>query len=231
MANEFNVYKGTDGSWTTAGNWTQGAPAAGDNLIISKDTTTAIIGGDQDADLLASLTVETGHAAAIGTTAIPLQVQATLANIFGTGSIHLTGTIATLNLANGTNTHLGYDNAGTNAAALTTVVVTSGSPRIVNSAITTCTVSGGTLTYGDPGRATTAITTLNLKGSGKCVYNSNATITAANLYGGTLDLSQETRAVTITTLTVYGSCTILDPNKRLTVTTLALSKGVTVSFS
>lgn len=231
MANEFNVYSGTDGVWTTAGNWTQGAPAASDNLIITSATTTTIVGGNYDADLLASLTVESGHAAQIGTVAIPLEVQATVVNLLGTGVTHITGTLVTLNFANGYNAHIGYDGVGSAAATLTNVNVVSGQLRVVNSAITAVKVGGGTLVYGDPGRGTTAITTLTLRPGGKVYYNSSATITTLALYGGIFDLSADTRAFTCTNVNVYGNVTVIDPHKRLNTVAFAYTSGGTISFS
>lgn len=230
MANTFNVWKGATAVFETAGNWTQHTPAAADELIIPRDSAQAITGGDYDAYLLASFTVEYGYSQSIGTTAVPLQIQATAATINGTGPTYLSGTIATLTLANGTNIHIGYDNAGTTACALTTVSVESGSSRIVNSAITTLNLAGGTLNYGDPGRGTTAVATVNHYG-GTLVYNSNATIGGYNAHAGVLDLSKDSRAVIITTLNLYGTFSVIDPNNRLTITNIIKMRGGTLSFT
>ncbi|MBE3039724.1 MAG: hypothetical protein IMZ62_13055 [Chloroflexi bacterium] len=232
MASEYNFWSGTTAVWATAGNWSQGAPVTADQVIIPRDSTQAITGGDFTTGVtLASFTTEAGHSAALGSAAVPVQVVATIANILGSGATYLSGTLTTLNLANGSQVHIGYDNAGTAAAALTTVNMLSGTARIVNSAITTCTIGGGTLTYGDPGRGTVAITTLTIEGTGKVVYNSNATIVTLNGRRGTLDLSGDTRAVTITTLNAWPGLRIIDPQKRLSVTTLVPQAGLTMNFS
>lgn len=80
-----------------------------------------------------------------------------------------------------------------------------------DSALATLYQYGGTLT-----QQAGAITTAYVEG-GTLVYNSTGTITTAEVRG-TLDLSGDTRALTITTLKLYAGGSFLDPNRRATLT-------------
>lgn len=91
-------------------------------------------------------------------------------------------------------------------------------------------------------RGDNPVTTCTIDGAGaKLDLRSSGTITTLNLYdGATLDVSLNPTGVTITTINVYGPCTLLDPNGKLTVTnaitnwsqvtaTLSPKRGVTLS--
>ena len=220
MANEINVWAGTTNAYATAGNWTLHVPLITENVIIPKDSTQAIAGSDQDAVALSSFTEEYGYSSTIGSRAVPLLLQATAATLAGTGAKYIGGTLTTLTLANGQNTNI------IDETVVTTLNVISGTPNYRGANLTTATVLGGTLTYGESGKATTTVATLNIRDSARCVYNSSGTVTACNL-DGILDLSGDARAVTITTLTVGPDAQIIDPNKRLTITNaVVLAQGV-----
>lgn len=95
---------------------------------------------------------------------------------------------------------------------LTTGIQTGGKVE-TNSAMTTVTKTGGTLTHNSG-----AITTLT-NDSGTVVYNGTGTITNyTGADGSVLDLSQDIRALTITNCTLYKGAKIIDPNKRVTWT-------------
>lgn len=98
-------------------------------------------------------------------------------------------------------------------ANVTATTITKGDgTMILRCAATTVTNDEGTVTHWAG-----AITTLN--NSATWNENGTGTITTANLYDrSVLDLSGATGAITITTLNVFGLVTILDPNKRLTIT-------------
>jgi len=218
--------------WTTAANWLPAAePLTTDHVIIGKASAYGITGAYADerptaGGTLGSFLVEAGFTQAIGTRENPLNIEATIAAILGTGAIYLTGTMATLTLANGANTNI-VDCEG-EVPAVTTLNMISGTARHTDGAITTVNAEGGALTYGTAGKCTTAITTLNIKTGARVYYNSNATIATLNGYpGGYLDLSGESRALTITTFNWWEGFHVYDPFKRLTATTVARQTGGT----
>jgi hypothetical protein len=235
MANEINVYVGgTAGNtttWKLDGNWSAGhEPADGttENAIVAKDTAYGITGVDDDAYELGSLTVEQGYGSGIGTRAVPLMLQTQTVRLLGGSYVYLTITHAsdtTFYVANCSNVNL------IDACKVTNFNQASGTCRIPASAVTVAIVSGGRLIYGDPGKGAVAITTLTINDTGTVEYNSNQTITTLNLRKGTLDLSKDSRAETVTTLNLWPGGKILDPAKRLTVTTLAPQAGGTLSLS
>lgn len=101
-------------------------------------------------------------------------------------------------------------------ATLTTINKVGGL-LIINSAATTITQTGGTLTI----QGTGAVTTLNLRDAGQCFYNTTGTLTTLNIAGESepvIDFSQDMRAKTVTTTNRYGLSKIRDPFKVVTFT-------------
>lgn len=93
--------------------------------------------------------------------------------------------------------------------------------------VTTSTVNGGTLQT--EGAFTT--TTLNQTG-GTVTQNATGTaITAANIYGGTLDFTGSNQARTVTTLTVYRGATVRGLNSSIITLTndLVATQGCTIT--
>ena len=88
---------------------------------------------------------------------------------------------------------------------------------------TTLNMHGGTYrqALGNP-------TTLNLHG-GTFYFNSNSTITTCNLYGGTLDTSEDGRAKNITTINIYGG-TVNDPGNLLSAADWVFQVGTSRNF-
>lgn len=123
-----------------------------------------------------------------------------------------TATVATLRVGYTTNQQ-GDSEVTAGAGTTLTTIVQSGGTLTTNSAFTTATVSGGTLHH-DAGTATTLYVS-----DGACVYRSEGTLTTCEVRnGGTLDLSRDLRARTITNLTVYSGGTYRDPADTATVT-------------
>lgn len=238
MAAVVRQWVGTTTVFATAGNWLPATvPLTTDPITIPKGATYGIAGiynafypvtsGDYP-----SFTYEAGCSVAIGSRQNPLWLVLTAStghlDLYGSGACYFTGTFPIINVANGQNFNI-VDVEGV-APTLTTANIFSGALRITTGAITAANILAGTLTYGDAGKCVTAITTLTLDSAGKCVYNSNQNITTINLHG-TLDLSGDSRTFTAATVNWYPGGKIIDPHKRLTITTLTPAKGLTLSAS
>ena len=218
---------GNETTYTTAANWSLGsAPAGTNDVIIPKDAAYNITGSDQSSTALASFTIEDGCGITIGTGAVPLLIQATVCTLGNSGTVNIGGTIPTLTLKGSGATVI------PTGATLTTVNVIAGSPQVL-SAATTMTVSGGNVTWGYCGVSEIALGTVNVEGSGRCIYNSSGLLGIANVKnGGTLDGSGDLRTTTITTTNFYRGGIIKDPYLRFTYTNkIDLKDGATVTAS
>lgn len=92
MANETNLYVGTDGDFdiTNAAQWSDGAVAAGDNGVIPKGTSGDITDNlAATGTLFASFNIEKGNTIDMATNLAPLQIDTSLATIGGTGDMFL----------------------------------------------------------------------------------------------------------------------------------------------
>ncbi len=107
----------------------------------------------------------------------------------------------------------------------TTTVTVDGGTVISHCASAEMTITKGTVTH-----LNNAITTLNING-GRIYYNSDNAPTAVNLYGGVLDLSQDSRALTIGTINLWKGGKIYDPSNKLTITTLNRKVGGTTAIA
>lgn len=128
-------------------------------------------------------------------------------------------TIATLNESYKSNQSGDATVVCGSACTLTTINKTGGNLTI-NSNVTTLTNNAGETII-----AAGAPTTINAYG-GQVRDRSTGTRTAVNVFGGAeYDGSQDLRAATVTTLTVYDGAIVKDPGKRLTFTNPIVVRG------
>lgn len=136
-----------------------------------------------------------------------------------------TAGFTTITIASG-NVWLGEGVKQSNGSDAITALHHAGGTTINSSGVVTVNLMAGTYT-----QQKGVVTNLNLFG-GRYYANSTDTITAAVLYSGVLDLSQDRRAKTVTTLTIHVGASIYDPANILTVTNpLVRAKGGTLSLT
>lgn len=126
-------------------------------------------------------------------------------------STDTTTTVGTVNVAKGATVTIG-------SPTIITTLLSSGTTQLF-SPITTLTVDDGTTTLMN----SATVTTLTVR-SGTFVHKSNGTITTAVVGPGTIDLSQDMRTKTITSLQLNLSGIMLKPYPTVTIT-----NGVTLN--
>ena len=163
--------------------------------------------------------IKTGQSQEIGCASVQLRGTSITSLIIHNGSVDLavnaghTATVTLLQVAGGT------VRTGT-GCTVTTCQVNGGTVEMLKNP-TTLTVLGGTVTL----RGSNAPTTITIRRSGRLVYNSNQTITTLNL-GGVLDLSDDLRTFTVTTVNLEPGGQIIDPFDRMTITNIAKNSDV-----
>jgi hypothetical protein len=209
------TWTGTNGTFSTAGNWTpSGPPTTGDTVIFDHNATRSIDGANQSAVLLASLVVTDAFAYAIGSAGTELQIGATSLEIgkpTGNGQSYSGPTGIYLNTGTNANTTTIYGTGSTTPATGKDLVHIRGV-----STSNELTMQGGSVGIATNAAADTATTpTINVTG-GRLNIGTGATLTTVTIAGGTLVGRSAITTLNINggTVETYGTFAITTVNNK-----------------
>ena len=209
------TWTGTNGTFSTAGNWTpSGPPTTGDTVIFDHNATRSIDGANQSAVLLASLVVTDAFSYAIGSAGTELQIGATSLEIgkpTGNGQSYSGPTGIYLNTGTNANTTTIYGTGSTTPATGKDLVHIRGV-----STSNELTMQGGSVGIATNAAADTAtVPTINVTG-GRLNIGTGATLTTVTIAGGTLVGRSAITTLNINggTVETYGTFAITTVNNK-----------------
>jgi hypothetical protein len=221
------IWIGTDGVWTTAGNWSpSGVPASSDDVYIVSGSDD-ITGSDQSAVTLGRLVVGQQFTGSIGTNGTKLQINATNFDYSGTGpSTYIEGTFATLTVQN-TSTEATALNLSGDSDTITTLRILGGRGTI--NVASSCNIVTTIEQIGAEGVTTNIADSTTIGGSCTLTMDSgkfelNQAVPTITIFGGELEAILDTG--TVTTLEQYGGRVRWKPTASCTLTTLTLYSGL-----
>ncbi len=219
----------TDGTYTTAGNWKEGsAPGAGDDVRVSADAVNGIDGSDQSATAIGDFIVEDGFTLGIGSSGTDLKIDPNRFEYHGGGSnaayIHLHSAAIAATVTNSPTASTGKRGLYLQGSALTTVSISGGSVGLASrhnesATITTVRVVGNKAdVWCGEGLSLTTLDVLAGKARLRCAA------TTVNVDGGELTTEEEGA---VTTMNVAAGT--VTSNSTGTIGTLNINGGK-VSF-
>ena len=214
---------GTDGSWSTAGNWSpSGVPADADTVFITSGSDD-IDGDNQSAIELARLVVGPKFTGKIGTSGTKMQIDADVLDFSGAGDTYLDGFYTTTTV----------QDTGTSATALNLSGATIATLRIVGgkgnvNIASTITLSTTIEMIGANGVTLNIADSTTIGGSATLTMDDGKVelgqaVPTITIYGGELEATLDTG--TVTELTSYGGRVRWKPTLDCTITTLTLYGG------
>jgi hypothetical protein len=209
------TWTGTNGTFSTAGNWTpSGPPTTGDTVIFDHNATRSIDGSNQSAILLASLVVTDAFAYAIGSAGTELQIGATLAEFgkpTGNGQSYSGPTGMFINYGTNSNISTVYGTGSSTPATGKDLLHIRGTHTSNE-----LTMQGGSVGLATNAAADTAtVPTINVTG-GRLNIGTGATLTTVTIAGGTLVGRSAITTLNINggTVETYGTFAITTVNNK-----------------